>query len=274
MEPQNKRSNVLVIIILVIVLAVLTGILMYIRSASLAPQKTGGNQSVGNQQSLLVPEADWNTKFKAAVADAKDAKPDEIDKNLMAITPENNKLVRDGAGRILVMAFTSYSGYDDKVNSELPLSKEIWITTVPELENFCQQTNLGSMDTAVRIEQLLGLPAGQSTNKRFVALWVSPDDLYRPCADPEINDSQCELDYPKSPYTTISADYRTWFEHQKSISYLDDGFPWTRLGYTYDWGGADDIGLSEFIVKPGATVKVDGIWPTDKYILEKCGVTY
>ena len=262
-----SRGTVSISLVLVIIAVALISFVLYSYLFIPPAQKTARNQPWE-----LVSETDLNNKFKAAVADAKDANVNEIDKNLTVITPENKNLVRDDQGRILVLAFTSYGGYDDKVNTELPLSKEIWITVTPEMETFCRAENLDSANMAIRIEQLLGLPAGQSANKRFVAMWVSPDDLYRPCPDPEINDSECELDYPKSPYTALSPDYLSWFEHQKSISYLDDGYPWTRLGYTYDWGKTSEIGLSEFIVKPGARIKVEGVWPTEKYLLEKCGV--
>ena len=35
------------------------------------------------------------------------------------------------------------------------------------------------------------------------------------------------------------AQYRRWFDHQALIAYgRQDGYPWTRIGYTYDWGNA------------------------------------
>ena len=33
-----------------------------------------------------------------------------------------------------------------------------------------------------------------------------------------------------------------------------DNYPMTGLGYTYDWGSNNGIGLSEFIVPKGTTV--------------------
>ena len=34
-------------------------------------------------------------------------------------------------------------------------------------------------------------------------------------------------------------------------------FPWTRLGYTYDWGNStSEIGLSEFVIKNNSQVTV------------------
>jgi hypothetical protein len=33
-------------------------------------------------------------------------------------------------------------------------------------------------------------------------------------------------------------------------------YPWTGLGYTYDWGSSNNVGLSEFIVDTGVQVVV------------------
>ena len=52
--------------------------------------------------------------------------------------------------------------------------------------------------------------------------------------------------------------FKNWFDDQASKSYTGENpHPWTRLGYTYDWGSnADKYGLSEFIVVPGSPMEV------------------
>jgi hypothetical protein len=43
--------------------------------------------------------------------------------------------------------------------------------------------------------------------------------------------------------------------------------PWTRLGYTYDWGDSKThIGLSEFVIEQNATVTVKSVTPTVQYL--------
>lgn len=39
---------------------------------------------------------------------------------------------------------------------------------------------------------------------------------------------------------------------------MQGGYPWTRLGYTYDWGSrsSNKYGLSEFVIMPGSKVEV------------------
>jgi hypothetical protein len=46
------------------------------------------------------------------------------------------------------------------------------------------------------------------------------------------------------------------------------GYPYTRLGYTYDWAGnalPSHYGASEFVVAPGSVVKAVQIVATDDY---------
>ena len=43
-------------------------------------------------------------------------------------------------------------------------------------------------------------------------------------------------------------------------------FPWTRLGYTYDWGESENhIGLSEFVVRKGADIEIDSVSTVNDY---------
>lgn len=69
------------------------------------------------------------------------------------------------------------------------------------------------------------------------------------------------------------AQYRRWFDHQALIAYgRSDGYPWTRIGYTYDWGNAqpDDsrskYGVSEFMIPLGTRVEVAFTLSVDDFI--------
>ena len=49
--------------------------------------------------------------------------------------------------------------------------------------------------------------------------------------------------------------YTGWFNNRKNYIYSNarsypasSPYPWTRLGYTYDWGSRNHVGLSEFVV--------------------------
>jgi hypothetical protein len=55
--------------------------------------------------------------------------------------------------------------------------------------------------------------------------------MFRPSPDAEIDDSVAELEFPAG----TSQDHMTWITDRMATSYGEGGYPWTRLGYTYDW---------------------------------------
>ena len=206
--------------------------------------------------------------YSDAIKDAEIAEPDEISRDLTAIVESNDDLVwkdQPGNMRVLVVTWTSWDGYDDQVGRTMAMSRNIWVTAVPELKSFCTDYTATQPDPTLRLEQILGLPPNNGKTK-FVEIWVEPKDLFRPSPDPEITDHEAELTFPTSRYFTVSEDYVTWFNDLRSSSYGDDGYPWTRLGYTYDWGNPNtDVGLSEFIISEGATVEIRVVMSTGDY---------
>jgi hypothetical protein len=50
--------------------------------------------------------------------------------------------------------------------------------------------------------------------------------------------------------------YRKWFDNRRAHVYtLPAPYPWTGLGYTYDWGNptAPHVGVSEFVINAGSS---------------------
>ena len=62
-------------------------------------------------------------------------------------------------------------------------------------------------------------------------------------------------------------EYKAWFDSNIILSYFDSAYPWTRLGYTYDWAaGGSDYGLSEFLVRKDAVAQVEFTMSTDDFV--------
>ena len=208
--------------------------------------------------------------FHAAVRDAEEAEPDEIVDTLTALTPESADLVWDEeTGRILMATWTSWDGYDDVVGQDMELQREIWVTAVPQVQSFCQSYVADEVSLSLRLEQLLGLPPADGKD-RFVEVWVNPDDIFRPSPDPEIDDTVAELELGTADEFDSEEDYefhRDWYNFQVSLSYDEEnGYPWTRLGYTYDWGNPEsEVGLSEFVVQAGAMIGVNQVHANADY---------
>lgn len=211
-----------------------------------------------------------NRAYQAAIADAAVAEPGEICRNLTAIVEYNRELIWDAGAprskRVLMVTWTSWDGYDALVGQKYTTPWDFWVTAAPQVKQFCGRHRVGPNEMNLRLEQLLGLPphAGKT---RFVEFWVNPDDLFRPSPDPEITDHEAELDFPRSgQFVTVAQSHIDWFDNLTSQSYGVDGYPWTRLGYTYDWGNPwSDVGLSEFVIGGGAEVTVHSVAATAEY---------
>jgi hypothetical protein len=202
--------------------------------------------------------------YITAVEDAKTADESEIFSTLQAISAKNTNLKwRDyqGQKQVLMVTWTSWNGYDNQVGSPVELSRETWVTAVPELKTFAQSLKLNPESLTLRLEQYLGLPPNNGKTK-FVEMWVNASDLFRPCPDAEIDDTRCDLNFP----AIVEPQHQSWINNLQLVSYGQTGYPWTRLGYSYDWGRLDgEIGASEYVIKKGAKVIIESVKSTLEY---------
>ncbi|HEX8144185.1 MAG TPA: hypothetical protein VF553_16405 [Pyrinomonadaceae bacterium] len=150
----------------------------------------------------------------------------------------------------------------------------LWVTAVPEVQEICRGF---SGDLELRLHQLFGLHPNRKISD-FVVMEVKEGDIFRPTAnsDPTTTlpcsypiPANCGEAFPE----TISETHLRWFANQMLSSYVISesylipvGYPWTRLGYTYDWKpGANKYGVSEYVIRPGSNVRVTEIIPYKKY---------
>ncbi len=204
--------------------------------------------------------------------DASKSEDCELSKNLIPITNDNPELIRKG-DLVLMISWRHNCSPEKKCIASLKPGDEykaqgnydLWVTAVPELQKFIlSQTNLVkssmteeelSKALVSRLEQYLGLkPDSNYTN--FVEVWVKPEDLLRPCVDTEVYDREC-----KAPNQENKLDNKLL---QKT---REEGYPFTGLGYTYDWGNPEtDIGASEFTVEKDKIVIVYENRTTSTYL--------
>jgi hypothetical protein len=185
--------------------------------------------------------------------------------DLVPIVWSNDDLVKQGTEdnwTVLVVTWTKYNSSYPVGNNVTTWWGETWVTVAPQLQGFFSRNVDRNANLTLRAAQLLGLPPTTS-NLYFVEMYVHPDDLFRPSADNEINDTNASLSIP----TNINATYKQWFDAYTVSSYFPQKYPWTRLGYTCDWGNpTTEEGLSEFVVRKNATVTVHSVTPTAAYL--------
>lgn len=212
-------------------------------------------------QKVWVPEVSekdrWMSSYRAYVAAVLDMslpQPWEVSRRLVEIRT-------DTPAKVVTWARTGQFSLGTAT-----ADRAIWVTAVPHLRDFCR-TLEDRGDLVRRLEQRLGMPPA-SNKTVFVEIELDQPvkTLFRPCADPRIDTDTCPLGPPAAD---VSTEYRDWFLNQYFVSYATahpTRFPWTSLGYTYDWGSSgSEEGESEFIIRPEAQIEIVSITPTEEY---------
>lgn len=150
---------------------------------------------------------------------------------------------------------------------------ELWVTVEPNLQKFCAAyatAHSGNPDQLIlRMEQRLGLPPASNKTKFLRIRIASPtqDVIFRPCMYPLTAAANCPVGPPPAD---IDDNHRNWLYRQYYSSYgmsKVSSFPWTSLGYTFDWAPAANAngdtdfqkhGESEFVVRKGAPIQIMG----------------
>lgn len=218
--------------------------------------------------------------YLKAVEDCKENKNPEI-RTLKAIKTGNKSLVwkkftingREEL-RVLAVTWTSNASFFPKPGESMQEDYEVWVTLVPEVKDMAFIAAKKKMNVDHRLEQYLGLPPN-SGHKYFVELWIKPEDLFRPAADPEVDDHEAKYEFSNvTKRLTTSSDYISWYENSVKSRYFPDPgnqpYPWTRLGYTYDWHPTSNkIGASEFVIIEGSNIITNAVYTTEEYSKSK-----
>jgi hypothetical protein len=211
--------------------------------------------------------------FLAAIRDAAVPEASDVDTHLFPLSEGNPQLVwRNGPGGRQVAVASVMTGatytrhYTDPSGTTPPApiygphgNPMVWVTLAPELQRWCRRYVRRLARAGVRrparrlrqrVTQRLGLPP-DTRYTRVVELWVDPAKVFRPCPDPGVADRRCELQLDGAEVPGID-DYPAFFSWLYYTSYSIHGAPWTRLGYTYDWGGRSKFGASEYVLTAGS----------------------
>lgn len=178
-------------------------------------------------------------------------------KNLRPLRP----LVADADGEVIVATLTSLDG---KAGDLLPITGSgVWVTGIPEVQDICRGF---TGDVVMHVRQLLGLPPDAHV-PRVLVLRAKASDIFRPAVDPNVfTTSPCsQLTNAPAPEhcgnvfpSDTAPSHYAWIAAQSfELHEIPHGYPWTHLGYTYNWKpGADRYGASEYVIRPGAPVAI------------------
>lgn len=237
-------------------------------------------------------------RYKNAVKDALTIEEDEL-LPLVSLAHDSPLASFDEQGRVLLLTMHSYP--DSYVTgSEFNLKYQCWTFTDKEFISWYKAHHNGVSNWKLRIHQLLGMPESRGHNY-ISAMWVDPKDVIRPAYRTDVYNSKSassfsdanenttgvqtatpsqqasdhnEVNYPYAGMDMQS--YEQWFDENIVSSYFkQSNFPWTRLGYSYDWyyalnkdgnNGPNEYGMSEFIIPVQSAVKVEYTLTIDEFI--------
>ena len=216
--------------------------------------------------------ATLDSLFSTAMQEAENPTPEKINYNLRPIVGNPNLIdtLINGELYVKMVSWKSDSTLIQDLGKYNTGNDDIWVTAAPIIKERCIGYYKNLNDPVMRLRQLLGLqPFTDETF--FLEVWVRPIDLFRPCPDNGTEDTSCDLNMPE----TVTSEYRKWFNNLRAVQYKDCsdttfheyGYPWTQLGYTYDWSpdNPSHVGLSEFLITRNTEVYVRGQYGTEKY---------
>lgn len=189
--------------------------------------------------------------YHNAIIDAIQADADEI----LPLKP-----IDTTADKVLVCTWHKYpDSYPSGEEIDIKYG-DVWVFAADEIAQF-GRTNEYCDDMVLRMEQLIGV-SPQSGKTHFTTMWVNPGDLYRPSADRRIDTTTASIDFPEN----TEQEYIDWFNAQMTSSYYPHRYPWTRLGYTYDWAdNGTEYGMSEYVLKNGSKATVERTYTNEEF---------
>ncbi len=217
-------------------------LLLFVSAAALG--QTAPPRLPPEQQSL------WNAYFRSVYDSAVYERV-----NVRELFP----LRADHDGNVLV---ATLGRRDGNVGDPILSSGEgIWVTVVPEVQTICRQF---TGDVAMQLRELLGLPPDADV-PRFLILQAKAADIFRPSPYP---DPMTKYPCPEPPDATCGNAFPSYADKMPAhvlwiatasfnLHAIPYGYPWTHLGYTYNWApGKDRYGASEYVIRAGATATI------------------
>lgn len=200
--------------------------------------------------------------YAMAVKDAAIAEEDEI-KPLVSLTKQDPLVTWDDQGRVLLCTWHSYP--DSYPEGETVTAKWGYIWTFTDKEIAAHAGELKEAEDAkMRLRQLISIDPNKN-HSTVTGLWVNLSDVIRPAYQSDAANGSMTVAFPEEE--EVDESFKTWFDQNILSSYYYGNYPWTRLGYTYDWAdNGKEYGLTEFLIKRNAEMEVAFTDTTEEFL--------
>jgi hypothetical protein len=211
--------------------------------------------------------------YANSIKDAMVADSSEIVDSLLPITAANTALqwkTINGQQYVLMSTFMRFPSSYPEGDSITTTWGEAWLFIPAQMRNRLASTFNASSDTTMRICQLLGLPPVNSRSNTHIAeMWVKAELLKRPAGNPDITTKTTGA----ALLNSVPPAFSDWFNAYIIYAYYhslqsntDFHYPWTRLGYTYDWApNGKKVGLSEYVLQQSSGCWVEKVRTASDY---------
>lgn len=243
--------------IIVLVLMVLSGVLVHTVSSKIHAKEKAKQSEQDKIKAEMIT-------YEEAVVDALQAEQDEIH-DLVCLVKEDGRVTYDEENdRVQLVFWTDQAAEEFKKDDQLTLEEYTWAYADLELASWgAANKDVLKNSKDARIRQMLGLPEN-AKGSTFVLVSVTPERVLRAAYQPDAQLKKMSLAFEE----TVDQDFISWFNGQVTANYFENPRPWTRLGYTYDWGktGDDHYGVTEFVIPAGTKVTVKDTFTNDEMI--------
>ncbi|GFK93192.1 hypothetical protein NNJEOMEG_01023 [Fundidesulfovibrio magnetotacticus] len=196
-----------------------------------------------------------------------------------------------GQSLVQVTTFTKGVYYQSfRSGQTITAGADLWVLPAPQMKTEVPEEDplTAALNPRLATAMYLGLPP-TSANDSVATFWASPDVLLRPAVDNAIDRHDLPASYSLTLQTVPAAsraltpaeapapgfsptsNYVEWFQERQSaifdFSVKGGPYPWTGLGYTYDWNpvAPDVVGGSEFVAPKGSPLVFVSLTPVADY---------
>lgn len=216
--------------------------------------KTDGSKvSFANRDSLLAEN------YKAAVEAAKNGSCEDI-RPLVSLDTNSDKVTWNAEkDKALMIAVHSTPDLFEN-GAPYTVTKDMRVFSDKEFLEWYKMNSKGCAQLAASPAPTARAPA-RGEHYALHHVLGFPEGHDPPGVYPDVTSSEMTCRFNEeddSQLDSLGMWLRNWFDNTWSASYKSEGgYPWTRLGYTYDWGSSGDkYGLSEFLVREESQVTV------------------
>lgn len=168
------------------------------------------------------------------------------DPNLLCINGKDQRVeYKSGTKYVKVGKLLNNGDYSKyyKNKSQVELTRNFYVFIPKEVKEKCIKKGIKD---SKRMCRFLGLD-DTTPSDTIVFFWIDQSRLFRPAYNSDITKPVSKTNIARS-IDHSNSDVQKWFTKECKTN----TYPWTRLGYTYDWGDVQDkIGATEFVTRTG-----------------------